>query len=56
MNLFSLSIRISNDFSSPLEQPNKSALQTNLFGSVLNVRGSGGGLHGRTDWAAKYLK
>ncbi|KAL2714418.1 serine/threonine-protein kinase ICK isoform X1 [Vespula squamosa] len=39
-----------------IKQPNKSALQTNLFGSVLNVRGSGGGLHGRTDWAAKYLK
>ncbi|XP_015188017.1 PREDICTED: serine/threonine-protein kinase ICK isoform X1 [Polistes dominula] len=38
-----------------IKPQNKSALQSNLFGSVLNVRGSGG-LHGRTDWAAKYLK
>ncbi|KAI4493373.1 hypothetical protein M0802_009433 [Mischocyttarus mexicanus] len=38
-----------------IKPPNKSALQSNLFGSVLNVRGSGG-LHGKTDWAAKYLK
>lgn len=43
-------------YPSVYEQPNKSALQTNLFGTVLNVRGSGSGLHGRTDWAAKYLK
>ncbi|XP_043284779.1 serine/threonine-protein kinase dyf-5-like isoform X2 [Venturia canescens] len=34
---------------------NKTTMQTNLFGSVLSSRPSGG-VHGRTDWAAKYLK
>ncbi|XP_012269283.2 serine/threonine-protein kinase dyf-5 [Athalia rosae] len=37
-----------------VEATNKTSLQSNLFGSVLNARSSGG-LHGRTDWAAKYL-
>ncbi|XP_046423355.1 serine/threonine-protein kinase dyf-5 isoform X2 [Neodiprion pinetum] len=35
----------------PTNKP--SPLQANLFGSVLNARSSG--VHGRTDWAAKYL-
>ncbi|XP_033208422.1 serine/threonine-protein kinase dyf-5-like isoform X2 [Belonocnema kinseyi] len=36
-------------------KPVNKNLQSNLFGGVLNTRPSGG-LHGRTDWAAKYLK
>lgn len=38
-----------------LEAPTKAILQPSLFGNVLTSRPSGG-LHGRTDWAAKYLK
>ncbi|XP_011352351.1 serine/threonine-protein kinase dyf-5 isoform X3 [Ooceraea biroi] len=34
---------------------NKSAFQPNMFGNVFNSKASGGP-HGRTDWAAKYLK
>ncbi|KAG7205435.1 hypothetical protein KM043_007427 [Ampulex compressa] len=38
-----------------IKSTNKAILQPNLFGGVLNGKASGG-LHGRTDWAAKYLK
>ncbi|KAK0163645.1 hypothetical protein PV327_007308 [Microctonus hyperodae] len=38
-----------------IKAPNKMILQKSLFGSVLTSRPSGG-VHGRTDWAAKYLK
>ncbi|XP_015109653.1 serine/threonine-protein kinase dyf-5 isoform X2 [Diachasma alloeum] len=38
-----------------IKASNKSIIQPNLFGSVLTSRPSGG-VHGRTDWAAKYLK
>ncbi|XP_076238807.1 serine/threonine-protein kinase dyf-5 [Calliopsis andreniformis] len=34
---------------------NKGTLQSGVYGSALNAKGSGS-LHGRTDWAAKYLK
>lgn len=39
----------------PIETTNKSAFQPNMFGNVFNTKASGGP-HGRTDWAAKYLK
>ncbi|XP_008554870.1 serine/threonine-protein kinase ICK [Microplitis demolitor] len=38
-----------------IKAPTKAILQPSLFGNVLTSRPSGG-LHGRTDWAAKYLK
>ncbi|XP_029041473.1 serine/threonine-protein kinase ICK isoform X3 [Osmia lignaria lignaria] len=38
-----------------IKTTNKGTHQPNVYGSVLNTKGSGG-LHGRTDWAAKYLK
>ncbi|XP_014471020.1 PREDICTED: serine/threonine-protein kinase ICK [Dinoponera quadriceps] len=38
-----------------IKATNKPAFQPNLFGNVLHTKISGGP-HGRTDWAAKYLK
>ncbi|KOX73547.1 Serine/threonine-protein kinase ICK [Melipona quadrifasciata] len=38
-----------------IKNTNKGTLQPKAYGTVLNTKGSGG-LHGRTDWAAKYLK
>ncbi|XP_011352350.1 serine/threonine-protein kinase dyf-5 isoform X2 [Ooceraea biroi] len=42
-------------YPSVYETTNKSAFQPNMFGNVFNSKASGGP-HGRTDWAAKYLK
>ncbi|KAK9309177.1 hypothetical protein QLX08_001126 [Tetragonisca angustula] len=38
-----------------IKNTNKGTIQPKVYGTVLNTKGSGG-LHGRTDWAAKYLK
>lgn len=38
-----------------IESTNKGTHQPIAYGTVLNTKGSGS-LHGRTDWAAKYLK
>ncbi|XP_011142752.1 serine/threonine-protein kinase ICK isoform X2 [Harpegnathos saltator] len=38
-----------------IKATNKPTFQPNLFGNVFNAKISGGS-HGRTDWAAKYLK
>nr|XP_012151479.1 PREDICTED: serine/threonine-protein kinase MAK isoform X3 [Megachile rotundata] len=38
-----------------IETTNKGTFQPNVYGNVLNTKGSGS-IHGRTDWAAKYLK
>ncbi|XP_043507205.1 serine/threonine-protein kinase dyf-5 isoform X2 [Frieseomelitta varia] len=38
-----------------IKNTNKGTIQPKAYGTVLNTKGSGG-LHGRTDWAAKYLK
>ncbi|XP_020283095.1 serine/threonine-protein kinase ICK isoform X2 [Pseudomyrmex gracilis] len=38
-----------------IKSTNKPIFQPNLFGNVFNTKASGGP-HGRTDWAAKYLK
>ncbi|KAH0945213.1 hypothetical protein HN011_010747 [Eciton burchellii] len=38
-----------------IKTTNKSTFQPNMFGNVFNTKASGGP-HGRTDWAAKYLK
>ncbi|XP_076621433.1 serine/threonine-protein kinase ICK isoform X1 [Colletes latitarsis] len=38
-----------------IKTTNKGTLQPGVYGNVLNTKGSGS-LHGRTDWAAKYLK
>ncbi|XP_067207633.1 serine/threonine-protein kinase dyf-5 isoform X2 [Linepithema humile] len=38
-----------------IKTTNKPTFQPNLFGNVLDTKASGGP-HGRTDWAAKYLK
>ncbi|XP_012245320.1 serine/threonine-protein kinase ICK isoform X1 [Bombus impatiens] len=40
---------------SSIENTNKGTHQPIAYGTVLNTKGSGS-LHGRTDWAAKYLK
>ncbi|XP_076395830.1 serine/threonine-protein kinase MAK isoform X2 [Megachile rotundata] len=38
-----------------IKTTNKGTFQPNVYGNVLNTKGSGS-IHGRTDWAAKYLK
>ncbi|XP_011155492.1 serine/threonine-protein kinase dyf-5 isoform X2 [Solenopsis invicta] len=39
-----------------IKTTNKPMFQPNLFGNVFNAKTNSGPHHGRTDWAAKYLK